>query len=124
VHVLFTETRGGTELAFTLDEALSNLSAADWEKGEGTVRLVGKLKFDEMPVRCVADIDVNTVEGTGHLEILEPAPAGSPRAVDHRRRKSATLWASKCQACGTPEVPSWNFGDLSASITTGSRKHA
>jgi hypothetical protein len=23
-----------------------------------------------------------------------------------------------------PGVPSWNFGDLSASITTGSRKHA
>jgi hypothetical protein len=75
VHVLFTETRGGTELAFTLDEALSNLSAADWEKGEGTVRLVGTLKFDGVPLRCVADIDVSTVEGTGHLEVLEPAPA-------------------------------------------------
>jgi hypothetical protein len=23
-----------------------------------------------------------------------------------------------------PEVPSWSFGDLSASITTGSRRHA
>jgi hypothetical protein len=75
VHVLFTETRGGTELGFTLDEALSNLSTADWEKGEGTVHLVGKLKLDGVPVRCVADIDVNTVEGTGHLEILEPSPA-------------------------------------------------
>lgn len=42
----------------------------------------------------------------------------------HRRRKSATTWASKCQACGTPEAPSSSFGDLSASITTGSRKHA
>lgn len=75
VHVLFTETRGGTELGFTLDEALSNLSAADWEKREGTVHLVGKLKLDGVPVRCVADIDVNTVEGTGRLEILEPSPA-------------------------------------------------
>lgn len=75
VHVLFPETRGGTELGFTLDEASSNLSGADWEKGEGTVRLVGKLKLDGVPVRCVADIDVNTVEGTGRLEILEAVPA-------------------------------------------------
>ena len=75
MHVLFTETRGGTELALTLDEALSDLSAADWEKGEGTVHLVGKLKLDGVPVRCVAHIDVNTVEGTGRLEILEPSPA-------------------------------------------------
>jgi hypothetical protein len=77
VHVLFTETRGGTELGFTLDEALSNLSTADWDIGEGTVRLVGKLKLDGVQVRCVADIDVKTVEGTGHLEVLEPIPATS-----------------------------------------------
>jgi hypothetical protein len=71
VHVLFTETRGGTELGFTLDEALSNVSDANWDAGKGTVRLTGKLKLDGVPVRCVADIDLSTVEGTGHLEILE-----------------------------------------------------
>src|SRR5687768_5494112 len=45
VHVLFTETQGGTELGFKLDEAQSDLTGADWERGEGTVRLVGDLKL-------------------------------------------------------------------------------
>lgn len=70
VHVLFSETRGGTELGFGLDEARSDLSKADWEAGEGTVHLEGTLKLDGVPVRCVADLDLTTVEGQGHLEIL------------------------------------------------------
>lgn len=77
VHVKFTETRGGTELGFPLDEERSDLSGADWEAGAGTVRLVGELELDGVPVRCVADLDLATVEGRGHLEILEPAAAGS-----------------------------------------------
>jgi hypothetical protein len=74
VHVLFTDTRGGTELGFPLDETRSEIAKADWQKGEGAVRLVGALKLDGVPVRCVANIDVSTVEGNGHLEILETAP--------------------------------------------------
>ncbi|MDB4888851.1 MAG: MbtH domain protein [Gemmatimonadetes bacterium] len=70
VHVFFTETRGGTELGFPLDETLSNVSEADWQRGEGSVRLVGALKLDGVPVRCVVDLDVGTVEGNGRLEIL------------------------------------------------------
>jgi hypothetical protein len=80
VHVFFTETRGGTELGFPLDEALSDVSKADWEKGAGSVRLVGSLKLDGVPVRCVADIDVDAVEGKGRLEILEPALVAENRA--------------------------------------------
>jgi core binding factor beta subunit len=75
VHVLFTETVGGTELGFPLDESRSDLSSADWEKGEGSVHLEGELKLDGVPVRCVADIDLATVEGTGHLVILEESAA-------------------------------------------------
>jgi hypothetical protein len=75
VHVKFTETRGGTELGFPLDEERSDLSAADWEAGLGSVHLVGELNLDGVPVRCVADIDLATVEGRGHLEILEEAAA-------------------------------------------------
>jgi hypothetical protein len=80
VHVKFTETRGGTELGFPLDEERSDLSQADWETGAGTVRLVGELNLDGVPVRCVADIDLATVEGTGHLEILEETAASQPAA--------------------------------------------
>lgn len=75
VHVLFTETAGGTELGFRLDPERSNLSGADWDNGEGTVHLEGDLSFDGVRVRCVADIDLRTVEGTGHLEILEQTAA-------------------------------------------------
>jgi hypothetical protein len=75
VHVLFTETRGGTELGIRLDEARSELSRADWERGEGSVHLEGELRLDGVRVRCIADFDLASVEGKGHLEILEPEPA-------------------------------------------------
>jgi hypothetical protein len=75
VHVLFTETRGGTELGFGVDETRSDLSKADWEAGAGAVHLEGTLKLDGVPVRCVADLDVASVEGHGHLEILPSTPA-------------------------------------------------
>lgn len=70
VHVLFTETRGGTELGFRPDRERSELSGANWEAGEGTVHLEGDLKLDGVPVRCVADLDLATVEGTGRLVVL------------------------------------------------------
>lgn len=71
VHVLFTGTRGGTELGFGLDEERSDLTKADWETGKGSVHLEGELILDGLPVRCIADLDLSTTEGTGHLEILE-----------------------------------------------------
>ena len=75
VLVLFTETRGGTELGFELDAERSDVSGADWDAGEGSLHLEGELTLDGVPVRCVADVDVASLEGTGHLEIREGAPA-------------------------------------------------
>lgn len=72
VHVKFTETQGGTELGFKLDEEHSDLTKGDFEKGSGTVRVAGKLNLDGVDVRVEADIDLSTLEGTGHLVILEP----------------------------------------------------
>ncbi len=77
VHVKFTETRGGTELGFRLDNQHSDLSKADFEGGKGEIRLAGNLKLDGVPVRCVADIDLGKLEGWGHLEILEDAPSAA-----------------------------------------------
>ena len=76
VHVLFTETRGGTELGFQLDPERSDVSGADWEAGKGSVHMEGELTLDGVPVRCVADLDLATLEGTGRLEILEAKPVG------------------------------------------------
>jgi hypothetical protein len=71
VLVTFTDTRGGTELGVRLDETLTDLSGADLAQGTGTVHLAGNLTLNYVRVRCVADIDVSTLKGTGHLEIIE-----------------------------------------------------
>lgn len=70
VHVRFTETRGGTELGFSLDEE-SDWSGADFGEGSGKIHLVGRLSLDDVRVRCIADIDLADLRGTGRLEILE-----------------------------------------------------
>ncbi len=71
VFVKFTETRGGTELGFRLDQEHSDLSRADWENSTGTIRMAGELTLDYVHVRCIGDIDISTMEGTGHLVILD-----------------------------------------------------
>ncbi len=77
VFVKFTETRGGTELGFRLDPEHSDLSGADWDNGTGTIRMAGELTLDYVKVRCVGNIDISTMEGTGHLVILEEEDDGA-----------------------------------------------
>ncbi|HJT66068.1 MAG TPA: MbtH family NRPS accessory protein [Pyrinomonadaceae bacterium] len=75
VRIKFTETKGGTELGFKLDKEASDLSGANFENGTGKVRLVGGLTLDYNRVRCIAEIDLTTLEGQGHLEKVEAAAA-------------------------------------------------
>lgn len=71
-HVLikFTETRGGTELGVPLDKTRSDLTQLDFtaETGKGVV--CGELTLDYVPVRVVAEIELPSMRGQGHLEIL------------------------------------------------------
>ena len=71
VLVTFTDTRGGTELGVRLDDELTNLNGADFDKVAGSVHLAGNLTLNYVKVRCVVDIDLATLQGKGHLEILE-----------------------------------------------------
>jgi hypothetical protein len=71
VLIKFTGTRGGTELGVRLDETATDLKKADFAQATGTAHLVGNLILNYVKVRCVADIDLATLQGTGHLEILE-----------------------------------------------------
>jgi len=71
VHVKFTGTRGGTELGFRVDPTRSQIDSADVEAGRGRIRLVGELTLDYVKVRCSADVDLETLCGTGQLERLE-----------------------------------------------------
>jgi hypothetical protein len=70
VHIKFTETRGGTELGVRLDNDLSDVRDADFVGGDGQIKLAGNLKLNFVPVRCVAEIDLKTFAGKGHLEVL------------------------------------------------------
>jgi uncharacterized protein YbdZ (MbtH family) len=71
VHVKFTDTRGGTELGFNLDGEASDLSQADFEKGAGRVHLEGELTLNYVKVRCIADLDLDSLGGQGHLKRVE-----------------------------------------------------
>jgi hypothetical protein len=77
VLVKFTETRGGTELGFPLDRDATDISSADFENSTGTVHVEGHLILNDDPVRCIADIDLATLKGTGHLVLEEKVPAAA-----------------------------------------------
>ena len=70
VPIKFTDTRGGTELGIRPDLGVSDLRRADFEKRLGKVRLVGVLTLNFVKVRCVAEIDLATLAGQGHLEVV------------------------------------------------------
>jgi uncharacterized protein YbdZ (MbtH family) len=70
-HIKFTKTRGGTELGVRLDREACDFSRADFDQGSGTVHIEGNLTLDYVKVRCIADIDLTTLEGKGHLEKVE-----------------------------------------------------
>ena len=75
VLIKFTETRGGTELGFELDQDTIDVSGADFEQGTGAVHVEGTLTLNDDPVRCIADLDLATLKGTGRLVLVEGAAA-------------------------------------------------
>jgi hypothetical protein len=77
VLVKFTETRGGTELGFPLDRDATDLSEANFENGTGSVHVEGHLILNSDPVRCIANIDLATLKGTGCLKLEEKATAST-----------------------------------------------
>lgn len=74
VTIKFTDTRGGTELGMRLDKNACKFEDADFEIGEGTVHLEGLLTLNYVKVRLVADIELATLEGTGHLVKIDDSP--------------------------------------------------
>jgi uncharacterized protein YbdZ (MbtH family) len=67
VHIKFTNTRGGTELGVRLDPEACNFNEADFENGTGALHVEGGLTLDYVKVRLIADIDLPSLEGKGHL---------------------------------------------------------
>lgn len=71
VFIKFTATRGGTDLGVRVDTQTTDLSNADFENGTGIAHIEGTLTLNYVKVRCIADIDLSTLNGTGHLLVLE-----------------------------------------------------
>jgi hypothetical protein len=77
VHCKFTETRGGTELGIRLENDKADFSQADFANKTGVAKVVGTLTLNYVKVRFVGKIDIASLEGTGHLEILEEVEPGA-----------------------------------------------
>ena len=65
----FTDTQGGTELGFRLDNTTTRLNGANFDLATGIVHLEGNLTLNYIQVRHVVDIDLATLNGTGKLKI-------------------------------------------------------
>src|SRR5256884_8893844 len=71
VFIKFTGTRGGTDLGVRVDKSATDLSQASFDQRSGVAHVEGTLTLNYVKVRCVADIDLQTLDGTGHLVALE-----------------------------------------------------
>ena len=71
VFIKFTDTRGGTDLGVRVDKSITDLSHAHFAQVTGNAHVEGTLTLNYVKVRCVADIDLKTLSGTGHLVALE-----------------------------------------------------
>lgn len=69
--IKFTGTRGGTDLGVRVDKNATDLSKANFEQGTGTAHVEGSLTLNYVKVRCIADIELASLRGTGHLVVLE-----------------------------------------------------
>ena len=69
VHVMFKET--GTEVGIQLDRRDCKLEEGNFDEATGSVHLVGGLNLNYDKVRCIADINLDTCEGTGYLEPVD-----------------------------------------------------
>jgi len=68
VHVLFKET--GTELGIKLNSNFCDFTDASFENASGKIHMEGGVTLNYDKVKCIAEIDLSTCEGTGYLEPL------------------------------------------------------
>jgi len=71
MHIKFTQTRGGTELGINVDADTVNLEDVDFINGNGLLHIEGTINLNYNEVRCIADVDLKTRKGQGHLKIIQ-----------------------------------------------------
>lgn len=71
VFIKFPDSRGGTDLGVRVDEDATDVSKADFANATGSVHIEGTLTLNYVKVRCVADIELSSLSGQGHLVALD-----------------------------------------------------
>jgi hypothetical protein len=71
VQIEFINTQGGTVLGFPIDLDESDISAIpNDEQDGGDIKLTGILTLNFQKVRCIANINLQSLKGSGRLELL------------------------------------------------------
>jgi hypothetical protein len=76
LQITFTRINGAPEIGVDLDRDECDFATADFEGRKGEVHLEGTVALDHRTLRCVAYIDLSTMDGTGYL-ILPKEPAST-----------------------------------------------
>jgi hypothetical protein len=63
-------------LGVSIDSEACDFSKANFENGSGTVHIEGGLTLDYVKVKCIADIELESLEGRGHLVKVEAKAEG------------------------------------------------
>jgi hypothetical protein len=53
----------------------SDWRGGDFDAATGRIHLVGDLTLDMVKVQCIADIDLSTLQGRGHLRPIDDVRA-------------------------------------------------
>ena len=64
IHVMFSNTKGGTELGINLDTESCDLTKVDFDKGKAKVHIEGTTNLNYCDVRCIADVDLENRKGS------------------------------------------------------------
>ncbi len=71
IFIKFTATQGGTDLGVQVEKTATDLTRANFADGIGIAHVEGTLTLNYVKVRCIAEVELSTLNGTGHLVILE-----------------------------------------------------
>ena len=66
-----------------VDDGLSSLEDADFDKGAGNIKVVGTCELNYHKVRCIADVNLKTKKGKGYLEVLDDESGEPITKVKH-----------------------------------------
>ncbi|MEU6577259.1 hypothetical protein [Streptomyces sp. NPDC046805] len=71
VFIKFPNSREATYVGVRMDEAATDLAQTDFAGGTGSVHIERMLILNTVRARCVADVELSSLSGTGHLAVLE-----------------------------------------------------